>query len=447
MDVETSGLSAMVQELVSKKKHDTAISAIQIFHAEAPNDPELLNMLGSVAYQGGRFEIALGAAKLLMKNGNLGGAIETNAARCLYHLRRAPEAIEIARTLKDRDPKDPNHAISLALFLKAVDQFDESRRLLNEISENVHGYASLLGWHLLREGEFANGYTVLEKELGIYRAEQHAQLPKEKRLRSDCALNWKTVLLALEGGFGDEIAFLRFAQTLKARGARPLIGASFRLANAFARARDVQYAHQLTGIAQHNYDYYISAMSIIPEYGIHGPANGIAFPYLVSDPEHVKKARQHIDDAAKGRMKIGLAWQGNPEFEHIEFKSLPLELLGPLGQHGQLFSLQRGVSEIPEGAVNLEDRDADWDDTLADIANMDVVVSADTSIAHASGALGISTLLLVNNAPHAYWAKPGETTDWYPSMRVFRQPQYNDWSGAIAKASHYLQKLAERHAS
>jgi hypothetical protein len=73
----------------------------------------------------------------------------------------------------------------------------------------------------------------------------------------------------------------------------------------------------------------------------------------------------------------------------------------------------------------------DFADTAALIAQMDLLISVDTAVAHIAGAMGIKTFLLLPYCPDWRWGVSGETTDWYPSLTLLRQPKYGDWLSVI----------------
>ena len=81
----------------------------------------------------------------------------------------------------------------------------------------------------------------------------------------------------------------------------------------------------------------------------------------------------------------------------------------------------------------------DFADTAALIEAMDMVISIDTAVAHLAGALGIKTYLLLQHCPDWRWGVSGETTGWYPSVTLLRQPQYGDWDSVMAELIKKLQ--------
>ncbi len=302
-----------------------------------------------------------------------------------------------------------------------------------------HGEARRKGQALLAQGKFAEGYATIEQEPGFFRSDDFYKLPKDKKLQPGTPVAGNTVLLALEGGYGDEIAWGRYAQHLAAAGARVLVGALGPSVGTLSTLRGAHQVKQFEHIAPHEYDHYLLGMAAPAYFGTTSPAQGTTFPYIAASPAHTARVRPLVAQFAAGRPKIGVHWQGNPQYEATEQKSYPPELLAPFAQVGQLFSLQRGwQGPLPPGAIDTQQGPASWEHTLATIAEMDYIVTGCTSVAHYAGALGKPVLLILNNQASYYWADATDTTPWYPSVRVFRAPTPGDWASALAQAHAWL---------
>jgi len=159
-----------------------------------------------------------------------------------------------------------------------------------------HGAKRLEGQALLAAGKFAEGFRLIEKEPGFYRSDEFYKLPKEKNLILHHTRQWqgealpflegKTVLLALEGGFGDEVAWARFAQLLKKAGARVLVGALPGSLGTLQTVRDADLVKRFDLITPDEYDYYLLGMSAADYFDVADPSLGITFPYLSASSEH-----------------------------------------------------------------------------------------------------------------------------------------------------------------
>jgi hypothetical protein len=159
---------------------------------------------------------------------------------------------------------------------------------------------------------------------------------------------------------------------------------------------------------------------------------------------------KHIDgsayipkpDVAKGdKFRIGLRWQGNPEFEHQQHRLFPAQYLfnAVKGLDVEYVSLQRdeGAEHRPAWVKQLNL--SSWSDTVLAVANCDLVVSSCTSVAHLAGAMGVPTWVVVPVLPYYLWAKPGNSTEWYNSVRLFRQTNHGDWGPIFGELKEELQ--------
>jgi ADP-heptose:LPS heptosyltransferase len=76
--------------------------------------------------------------------------------------------------------------------------------------------------------------------------------------------------------------------------------------------------------------------------------------------------------------------------------------------------------------------------TMSLVAGADLVISVDTMIAHLAGAMGRPTWLMLKAEPDWRWAPDQAGSQWYPSMRLYVQPQPGDWAGVLARAERDL---------
>lgn len=172
--------------------------------------------------------------------------------------------------------------------------------------------------------------------------------------------------------------------------------------------------------------------------------------FLAADSDSTRTLRVKYSELAQGRTLVGIAWHSiNPSFGGE--KSLPLEQWGPILQteDAVFISLQYGSIEDAVTAarkrtgadvyVDAEvDPFLDLDLAAAQISAMDVVIATSNTTVHIAGALGQEAWVMVPRVPEWRWGISGERVPWYPSVRVFRQPKVNDWSGVMTKVSDAL---------
>jgi hypothetical protein len=158
-------------------------------------------------------------------------------------------------------------------------------------------------------------------------------------------------------------------------------------------------------------------------------------------------------------LRVGLVWKGSPLFENDADRSLPaLDTLAPLGSIAGLrfFSLQKGAGEEdaahPPTALPLVDlgpQISGFDDTAAIVANLDLVISVDTAVAHLAGAMGKPCWVLLPEYKTDWrWLSGRDDSPWYPGvMRLFRQPRMGDWTTVVAELRLALQQFTNQRTS
>jgi glycosyl transferase family 9 (putative heptosyltransferase) len=151
---------------------------------------------------------------------------------------------------------------------------------------------------------------------------------------------------------------------------------------------------------------------------------------------------------------VGLAWAGNPD--HLTDKQRSLHLrsfleLEKLGDAVSFVSLRHGpaVKQLEEGRVPFAVRDAcsnasDFADTAEIVAGLDLVITVDTAIAHLAASMGKPVWVLLGSVPEWRWALAGETTPWYPSMRLFRAQERGGWTKLMKQIATELERCVAR---
>jgi hypothetical protein len=175
-------------------------------------------------------------------------------------------------------------------------------------------------------------------------------------------------------------------------------------------------------------------------------------PYLAVESARVDRWRGVVQRYPG--LRLGIAWQGRPDFRGDSRRSIPLAEFEPLARvpSVSVFSLQRGPGV--EQVATMRDRFSVVEpvepfdppgqaflDTAAIIQSLDLVITSDTATAHLAGALGVSVWLALSFAPDWRWMMEGETSPWYPSMRLFRQTRPGQWSDIFQQMVQALRPL------
>lgn len=260
------------------------------------------------------------------------------------------------------------------------------------------------------------------------------------------SLKGKRLLLIKEQGLGDQIQFLRYVPLLAAMGAQVDVVVDPALQSLAATVPGIAHVIDTPPEAS-QYDFWSFLMSVPYRMAtqLDSIPNGI--PYFVAQPDAVSAWSKDINDFAQGRRRVGLVWAGSHAHINNRNRSISLSTLAPLTQiDGLCFViLQQDASSEALAQVfhNTEvllagEQCKDFADTAAALMNLDLVISVDTAVAHLAGALGrpVWTLLPCNRDWR--WLLERDDSPWYPSMRLYRQQQYGQWSEVITRVAQDL---------
>jgi hypothetical protein len=250
------------------------------------------------------------------------------------------------------------------------------------------------------------------------------------------------LFLHAEQGFGDALQDVRFIPPARARAgaARVILECRPELKTLFVHSgcADVVIAY---GEAIPAFDCWTSLISLPGLLDLTLPAISGHTPYLQAS------AGPPLPPAPTGHRKVGLVWAGNPTHHNDAARSLSLAELAPLFQVPEVmfYSLQKPVPARDEAdfrsAPNLVDlggRLGDFLATAAVVAQLDLVIAVDTAVAHLAGALGKPIWTLLPFSPDWRWFLDRPDTPWYPTMRLFRQPQRGQWAPVLHQVAEAL---------
>jgi hypothetical protein len=177
-------------------------------------------------------------------------------------------------------------------------------------------------------------------------------------------------------------------------------------------------------------------------------------PYLSIPQEAGERARgiawpaYGLDDGLGVGLRVGLVWAGSATHERDKVRSIPFAMFGPLlaleGVH--FFSLQMGeaAKQMSVAGARVTDLGAmtrDMADTAAQIAELDLLISVDTSVVHMAGALGKPVWVLLSAVADWRWLRGREDSPWYPTARLFRQRERGDWGEVVERVGVELVAL------
>ena len=398
--------------LHGQRQFDDALGAWRIAVSLDPEDADIHNNLGMVLCdlrQYGDAEPALRRALELRPD--YAGAMN-NLGRILVWKGEYDAAAALLTRACSSDPENSTYWNSLGVALRESGKIDRAlaafARAL-EIAPDLADAHVNRGQIMLLRGEYDAGWRELEWRL---RHPRHAARDTA-RFWSGGDISDRTVLLWAEQGYGDAIQFIRYAPLVAARGARVIVQCRPALHALFGAIDGIAETVGPDDAPAH--DCHAALMSLP---GILGCAPDPA-PYLDAPAAMALGAKQ-------GR-RVGLVWAGNPDHANDRNRSHALRDFAPLvPKKAEFYALQTGdaaMESAPDGlaVTALGGCLANFLDTAAALAAMDLVIAVDTATAHLSGALGRPVWLILPPNPDWRWGAAGETTLWYGSMRLFRQ--------------------------
>ena len=337
------------------------------------------------------------------------------------------------------------HLIDQQLNLMIRGRFEEAWKLAEELEalDPTDPKAKFnRGWFLINQGKLQEGFKCLEngRALKVYGS---GKINTTKPIWDQSDLKGKTVILNMECGFGDQMIYARFATEIWKRGGKCIMCCEKSLHPLFLRIPGVKECITLDEVARTYHDFWIPGFSASWLFG-HEFDNLPNEPYIFAKDESVDLWKTMLNTE---KIKVGIRWSGSPLFEHQQFRIFPAQKLIDLHKdfsHIQFFSLQRDtdIKELPNKISDLQHLIISWEDTAACIANLDLVITSCTSIAHLASAMGKPTWVIVPILPYHVWAYGGDHSPWYQNTtKVFRQTKFGDWTETFQKVSDELKEM------
>ncbi|MDR3517691.1 MAG: tetratricopeptide repeat-containing glycosyltransferase family protein [Azospirillaceae bacterium] len=435
--------------------------AIYAYHQALTLQPgfaEALSNLGNALVHAGRYEEAVKICHRSTLIGPEYSEAYNNMGNALHALRRIEPAHTLYRqaiTLAPSNAGPHNNLGNVMMSLRETERAIRAyRREVVIGSANGHGPDPRvhvnLAMALLMMGQFQEGWIEYDWRWKTrdFRGEVLPSPPPEWCGES---LEGRTILLYGEQGFGDALQFCRYATVVAGLGARVLIRVQQPLVRLLATVPGV--AAVAGSVAElPAFDFHLPLMSVPRVVGTTLETIPATVPYLHADAVAWRRRL-----ALLAGMKVGLVWAGNPRaFNHEAHltdrrRSLSLDHYAVLGTIPgvSLISLQLGPAAIqtrsPPPGLRLTDWTAelgDFAETAALVAALDLVITVDTAVAHLAGALGKPVWILSRYDGCWRWLRDRDDTPWYPTARLFRQTDPDEWHSVVARIATALRQRA-----
>ncbi|HSQ79564.1 MAG TPA: tetratricopeptide repeat protein [Casimicrobiaceae bacterium] len=387
-----------------------------------PDFPDAMNNLATIAKKQGDLDLA--------------------EAHCRDALRVRPNHLGALTNLGTIAARRADHGRAESMYRKAL-----------AIDPNRPASRYNLATTLLMLGNYQDGFELYESRFEALSRPYARSAGLDGKLRS--RPRWRgdsppgnRLLVWSEQGLGDCIMMLRYLPELRARGAGsvavlcdPSLGRIVASMSAVEQVvTDEEEAESI------DFDAHCPMMSLPREFGTRIETVPNAVPYLAAPESMVAAWKARLTDA---RPKVGLVWAGSRTLEDDARRSIPLETFTPLlSINGvEFISLQKGDAGDEWGLLGRDggqwiEACSDLLDTAALIANLDLVISVDTAVAHLSGALGKPVWLLNRFGSEWRWGVDCARTPWYPTMQIVHESGPGHWRAAVQRAAAELGQWA-----
>lgn len=414
------------------------------------------NNLGNVLRTLERYEESVAEYSKIPRGDIEFGGAYNNMGLALLGMGRHQEAIEAIKQTLELAPGMAEAYCNLGAVYHAMNRLEAAElcyRQAEKIEPELPKNRMNLGLIQLARGQFKTGWREYEWRWQGAPLEPRPFVQPQWR---GTPLNGARILLHAEQGHGDTLQFMRYVPLVQQAGGRVVME---------VQSRCVRLARELPGV-----EAVVAYGEPLPEFDCHSPLLSLPMllrttletipakvPYL-----RVPEASRRKMDAVpwpEGRLKVGLNWAGNPSFKNdrYRYRSLNFADFEPFLDlaNAQFYSLQMGepAKELRMEAgqiIDLADLSYDMADTAAQVERMDLILSADTSVAHLAGALAKPVWIPLPYTPDWRWLQGRIDSPWYPTMRLFQQQKPGEWGpviGAIREAMGELTaagKVAER---
>lgn len=486
---DTNSLCNLSNTLKAQGKVDAAIERLQRAIRLNPNDATLHNNLGTALKAQGNLDQAIACYQQALRIDPNDTSAHCNMGTALMSQARLDAAVDsfhralklnprlhvahsnLGATLQKQEKLDeaaasyrraldlvPNYAEShnnLGTLLQKQMKCEQAIASYRQAINLVPDYAEArynLGTALLQTGDFTSGWQEYE-----FRVKTIPLLELNRPKWDGSSLAGRRILLLAEQGLGDTLQFIRYAPLLKAQGGHVIVASQPALMELLKWCPGIDEIIEQPKSADSplpHFDVYLHLISLSGAFGTTLDSIPNQVPYLQPATDLVAQWRHrlgHGDD-----LKVGIAWQGNRANPRDAIRSHRLAELEQIGKIPgiKLFSLQKGdgreqIQQLA-GRMSVTDftdqmsaTNGPFLDLTAMMSSLDLVISADTSIAHLAAALGRPVWLALNHSSDWRWLRDREDSPWYPTMKIFRQPSAGDWRNVFGRMEDALRGKVE----
>jgi len=381
-----------------------------------------------------------------------------NLALACKNLNRNRDAIQLYEKALNIDPSSYDAWFNLA-HLYSVEAETKNAvsamKICNKLKPNDDETEYFLSLALMRIKDYDKGLKYFEKRLCRETAFALQNKSYPNKVRKDNLwkgenIKKKTLLVYYEAGFGDTIMFARYLPIVAKMCKKMIFITSKPLSLLFKNNGHLGISEIYdTFVPEENleFDVHIPLMSLPYILGLKGKdVFAYSEGYLTVSKDSTEECRKRWFD--NDDIKIGIKWQGNTYYD--KDRVIPTEMFNTLTnlENIKWYSFQtfegseaasklNGVTDIGKDLINFHQ-------TATALANLDLVICNDTSLAHLAGAMGIPCWILLPYEVNWRWHTDLSICDWYDSVRLFRQKSIGDWNSVFSEVKEEINKVLSK---
>lgn len=495
-DIKKQAIDIIGKKFTEGNDREAELLANQFLKVD-PKNTQIMQILGLIKYKANNYEMAVEVFKQIIELEPENYENYNNIGLCYSSMGKYSDSIEVIKKAVELNPNLNFVYSNLGLQYRnnkqieeAISSFEKSLKI-KETPETWDMLGSCYGE--IRNLDLAEKCFLSALLIDPNHAGSHVNLASIYQLRGEWKKAWpeyewrfqlyeqtkfwesiydphtkwdgkkeitnKRILVHSEQGIGDVIHFFRYVKFLKEKGAIVILHCCDTLESLLRPFVDEIYVKEPSEIPIFSkrpddfgipkYDYQCSIISL---------------PYLldlnyIPNSPYLDCASFFNTDDYKSFFKVGIVWAGNPQHPNDSSRSCHLKFFKSIHDlpNVKLFNLQKDMRsriyrfqtepiDLASDAENMKIIDVseyqtDFEKTAAIIKSMDLIITVDTAILHLAGALDKKTFALISNQNDWRWLLDNENTEWYKSVKIFRQKKINNWEEVFESVKNQLKEL------
>ena len=459
-DKELLRLLEEVEDTFKNNDHLKALKQISDLVRKYPRHTLVLNTAGIIFARTGQFSESEKYFKTLISIEPNNFRYKYNYVNLLVKEERFNEAELLMKEALSQKKVDDEYYFQYTSLAVKVGKIEEAYEILiNLVSKNPnnHDMRFALSTVMLAKGELDNGWKMYESRFLRRRVKVNYKVASKDIVKGNIErysgqnLSDRTLLIHDEQGYGDLIQFIRYVPLLKERylNLSVILICKEPISSLMKKLDFIDQVfiyEEQEKINQINADYWDFIMSIPKYFEISFSSLPLHLPYISFDSE-IKE--EHKNFFHPNKPNIGICFKGNNKHLNDQYRSIQnIKDLSPVLNLKALNFVYLGVDDVSSEAqvnnfslCNSNSTIESFEDLYSIINNLDLVISVDTSIVHLSGAANKECFAIINSISTDWrWGNDLKDSPWYPSVKIFRKDQKENWHQIFSDVSDFVRK-------